>query len=120
MFPQIAHDSGFRYPSFRRCSLVTQLAGTYLSDIKDRNALQDSHCNAGQCHMHFYGAHSFQYFFCGTFPLPHISGATVPLSSCNNSVLACALTRNNNRMHQSAVSVPGKCIRSENDNCKAG
>lgn len=37
--------------------LFTDLTGIHFPCIKDRKALQDSHCNAEHCHMHFNGTH---------------------------------------------------------------
>ena len=55
----------------------------------------------------------------GIFPFPHAQVLWVPLFSGNGSVLAYALTRIGNRMPLSAVSAPGKYIRSGTCNCKA-
>ena len=50
----------------------------------------------------------------GIFISHTFKGVTVHLSSGNNSILAYALTKeNDSRMRQPAVSAPGRCIRSE-------
>ena len=59
------HKGCFRNPSFGRCPLVTDLAGTNLPDKADGKALQDSHCYAGEKHMHFNGADCIQYLPAG-------------------------------------------------------
>ena len=65
IFPKIVHKGCFRNPSFGRCPLVTDLAGTNLPDKADGKALQDSHCYAGEKHMHFNGADCIQYLLAG-------------------------------------------------------
>ena len=66
------HKGCFRNPSFGWRPLVTNLAGTNLPDKADGKAMQDSHCYAGEGHMHFNGADCIQYLPAGV-PVFHLS-----------------------------------------------
>lgn len=67
MLSQIIHDRRFRYSASGRCPLVTDLEGMEPHGKADGKALQDSHRNAGQGHMHFNGTYCFQNLFARSF-----------------------------------------------------
>lgn len=62
MVAEIMHEGRFGDPSLGWCPLVTDLVGTNLADKIDRKALQNSHFDAGEGHMHFNSTDSFQNF----------------------------------------------------------
>lgn len=67
MLLEIVHKGCFRNSSPGWGSLVADLAGMNLPNKADRKALQNPYCNAGNYHVHFHGADSFQHFFAGLF-----------------------------------------------------
>ena len=72
------HECRLRDPSPRWCPLVADLAGTYLPDKVDGNALQHPHRDTGQCHVHLNGTDGLQHFPAGPSPSTCYMGVGSP------------------------------------------
>ena len=84
MFSKIRHQGCFRNSCPGWCPLVTDLVIINLSGKVDGKALENPHCDAGQCHVHFNGADGFQNFLAWLFTFHLPQGVPVLLSSGNS------------------------------------